>query len=175
MGGGGGEHVGNLDAQILFSIRQGFWFSLTDSFLPSLLSHWLCAEKGRRREREGASLGDGNLEAEDFKESEINQAGRFSVHFCGYTEDGLIMEVTGSMFNKGKVKITGLKIIPTWVERIGDYKIIALDDQTPSYSWGADSEGRALSSYERTIGRLGGAYNNFRRSRNQDPVPEYLD
>ena len=93
----------------------------------------------------------------------------------GYTEDGLIMEVTWSKFNNGKVKITGLKIIPTWVERIGDYKIIALDDQTPSYSWGADSEGRALSSYERTIGRLGGAYNNFRRSRNQNPVPEYLD
>ena len=93
----------------------------------------------------------------------------------GYTEDGLIMEVTWSKFNNGKVKITGLKILPTWVERVGEYKIIALDDETPSYSWGAQSEGRALASYERTIGRLGSAYNNFRRSRNQDPVPEYLD
>ena len=43
------------------------WFSLTDSLLASLLSHWLCAEKGRRREGEGASLGDGNLEAEGFQ------------------------------------------------------------------------------------------------------------
>lgn len=93
----------------------------------------------------------------------------------GYTEDGLIMEVTWSKFNNGKVKITGLKIIPTWVERIGDYKIVALDDQTASYSWGAESEGRALASYERTIGRLSSAYNDFRRSRNQDPVPEYLN
>ena len=93
----------------------------------------------------------------------------------GYTEDGLIMEVTWSKFNNGKVKITGLKILPTWVERVGEYKIIALDDQTPSYSWGAQSEGRALASYERTIGRLGSAYNSFRRSRNQDPVPEYLN
>ena len=42
-------------------------FSLTDCLLASLLSHWLCAEKGRRREGEGASLGDGNLEAEGFQ------------------------------------------------------------------------------------------------------------
>jgi len=50
-----------------FLSGKACWFSLTDSFLPSLLSHWLCAEKGRGREREGASLGDGNLEAEGFQ------------------------------------------------------------------------------------------------------------
>ena len=93
----------------------------------------------------------------------------------GYTEDGLIFEVTYSKFNNGKVKITGLKILPTWVERTGSYSIVALDDQTDPYSWGADNTGAALSSYERTIGRLGWGYNAFRASRGQAAVPEYLN
>ena len=93
----------------------------------------------------------------------------------GYTEDGLIFEVTYSKFNNRKVKITGLKIVPTWVERTGSYSIVALDDQTDPYSWGADNTGAALSSYERTIGRLGWGYNAFRASRGQAAVPEYLN
>ncbi len=93
----------------------------------------------------------------------------------GYTEDGLIIEVTYSKFNNGKVKITGLKILPTWVERTGSYSVIALDDQSDPYSWGAENTGAALASYERTIGRLGWAYNAFRASRGQAAVPEYLN
>ena len=78
-------------------------------------------------------------------------------------------------WNKGKVKITGLKILPTWVERTGSYSVIALDDQSDPYSWGAENTGAALASYERTIGRLGWAYNAFRASRGQAAVPEYLN
>lgn len=92
----------------------------------------------------------------------------------GYTEDGLIMEVTYSKFNNGKVKITGLKFLPTWVERLGSYEIIPLDADTTPDSWGAASTDRAVASYERTIGRLGSAYNSFRTAHGQNAVPEYL-
>lgn len=94
----------------------------------------------------------------------------------GYTEDGLIFEVTISKFNNGKVKITGLKIIPTWVQKSGgQYKIIVLDDEKNAGEWGADNTGAAINSYNRTLGRLGGAYNAFRTYKKQNAVPEWLE
>ena len=94
----------------------------------------------------------------------------------GYTEDGLIFEVTISKFNNGKVKITGLKIIPTWVQKSGgEYKIIICDDEKNAGEWGADNAGAAINSYNRTLGRLGGSYNAFRQFKNQNPVPEWLE
>ncbi len=93
----------------------------------------------------------------------------------GYTEDGLIFEVTFSKFNNGNVKITGLEILPTWVEKYdGAYTIVPCDADTDPYSWGAAYTEAAMNSYERTQGRVGEAYNAFRKSKKQDPVPESL-
>jgi len=94
----------------------------------------------------------------------------------GYTEDGLIFEVTISKFNNGKVKITGLKIIPTWVQLSGgQYKVIVCDDEKTAGEWGADDPWSAINSYNRTIGRLGSSYNAYRLSKNQLAVPEWLE
>lgn len=94
----------------------------------------------------------------------------------GYTEDGMIFNVTFSKFNNGKVKITGLDIIPTWVDLNSDngkvYSIVALDSEKDPSSWGASSEGAAISSYNRTMGRVGSEYNRFRESIHLAPDPE---
>lgn len=90
----------------------------------------------------------------------------------GYTEDGLIFEVTFSKFNNGNVKITGLEILPTWVEKYdGAYTIVPLDAEKDPYSWGAEYTEAAMNSYERTQGRVSAAYNAFRESKKQNPVP----
>ncbi len=94
----------------------------------------------------------------------------------GYTEDGLIFELTLSKFNNGKSKITGLKIIPTWVQLIGgQYKIIALDNEKSSSEWGSDDPGAARASYERTLGRLSNEYNAFRIKKNQSEEPKSVN
>lgn len=95
----------------------------------------------------------------------------------GYTEDGMIFNVTFSKFNNGKVKITGLDIIPTWVDLTDDgqgrvYSIVALDNEKDPSSWGASSEGAAIDSYNRTMGRISGDYNRFRESIRLAPDPE---
>ena len=95
----------------------------------------------------------------------------------GYTEDGLIFNVTFSKFNNGKVKITGLDIIPTWVDLTDDgqgrvYSIVPLDNEKDPSSWGASSEGAAIDSYNRTMGRISGEYNRFRESIRLEPDPE---
>ncbi|MCQ2529656.1 MAG: CapA family protein [Lachnospiraceae bacterium] len=93
----------------------------------------------------------------------------------GYTEDGLIFEVTYSKFNNGNVKITGLEILPTWVEKYdGAYTIVPCDAEKDPSSWGAAYTEAAMNSYERTQGRVSEAYNEFRKSKKQDPVPESL-
>ena len=95
----------------------------------------------------------------------------------GYTEDGLIFSVTFSKFNNGKVKVTGLDILPTWVDLTDDgegrvYSIVALDHEKDPSSWGASAEEAAINSYNRTMGRISERYNRFRESIYLDPAPE---
>ena len=95
----------------------------------------------------------------------------------GYTEDGLVFNVTFSKFNNGKVKITGLDILPTWVDLTDDgegtvYSIVALDHEKDPSEWGASSKGAAISSYNRTMGRISENYNRFRESIRLNPDPE---
>ena len=95
----------------------------------------------------------------------------------GYTEDGMIFSVTFSKFNNGKVKITGLDILPTWVDLTDDgqgtvYSIVALDNEKKPADWGASSKNEAIASYNRTMGRIGSDYNRFRESIRLEPDPE---
>lgn len=94
----------------------------------------------------------------------------------GYTEDGLIFEVTFSKFTNGKVKVTGLEILPTWVDLTNDaagtvYSIVALDAEKDPASWGASSAQAAIASYNRTMGRVSDNYNQLRVSLRLAPDP----
>ena len=93
----------------------------------------------------------------------------------GYSEDGLVIEVTFEKFNNGNVKVGAVDIIPTWVE-LDDYgyQIIALDNDQPA-SWGATDTYSAIESYNRTIGRVGEAYTEFRARKNQPAIVTYLE
>ena len=77
----------------------------------------------------------------------------------------------------GKVKVTGLDILPTWVDLTDDgegrvYSIVALDHEKDPSSWGASSEDAAINSYNRTMGRISDGYNRFRESIHLNPDPE---
>lgn len=93
----------------------------------------------------------------------------------GYSEDGLVFEVTFARFNNGNVKVNGVNIVPTWVE-LDDfgYQVIALDNTDPG-SWGATDTFAAVESYNRTLGRVGDAYPAFRARKNQPEVTTYLE
>lgn len=94
----------------------------------------------------------------------------------GYTEDGLVMEVSFEKLNNGRVRIAGVDIIPTWVELDGTgYQIIGLDGSKDPWSWGAGDPYAAMASYNRTLGRVGEAYLQYRESRHQAEVPVYLE
>ena len=88
----------------------------------------------------------------------------------GYTEDGLVMQVSFEKFNNGKVRISGVDIIPTWVELDGTgYQIIGLEGEDP-WSWGAGDTYAAINSYNRTLERLSEAYPAYRAEKGQSQV-----
>lgn len=97
----------------------------------------------------------------------------------GYTEDGMIFQVCFSKFNNGRVKVTGLDIIPTWVDLTNDgagtvYRIVPLDHERDPGTWGASSAEAARNSYNRTMGRLSPAYNMYREKIRLAPDPDTL-
>ena len=94
----------------------------------------------------------------------------------GYTEDGLIIQVTISKFNNGRCKVSGVDIIPTWVYYDGyEYRIVALDPDTDPYSWNYGEWYFPIESYNRTMGRVGDEYNEYRLNLGQSAVDEYID
>ena len=92
----------------------------------------------------------------------------------GYTEDGLIIQLSIEKFNNGKVKIGGVSIIPTWVEE-DTYEIIALDTSKDTSEWNTWYTDSAIGSYNRTLGRLSSAYNEYRVSKNLAAVPDSIE
>ena len=93
----------------------------------------------------------------------------------GYTEDGLVIQVTFEKFNNGNVKVGAVDIVPTWVELDGNgYQIIALDETDP-WSWGAGDTYSAIDSYNRTLGRLGSAYTSYRARKGQSEVLTWME
>ena len=82
----------------------------------------------------------------------------------GYTEDGITFSVSYEKFNNGKVKLTGVSILPTWVEVEDDgvFKIIPLDQSMLTEKWQTNSLSEAIASYNRTLGRVGEMYPTIR-------------
>ena len=92
----------------------------------------------------------------------------------GYTEDGLVIQLTFEKFNNGKTRIGAVNIIPTWVQLDGNgYQIIALNGSDP-WSWGSTDTYSAIDSYNRTMERLGSEYIDWRQRKHQDTVQEYI-
>lgn len=93
----------------------------------------------------------------------------------GYTEDGLVIQVTFNKFNNGKVKIGAVNIVPTWVQLDGlGYQIIGMPGSDP-WSWGSNDTYSAIASYNRTIGRVGADYINYREQKHQDAIVEHIE
>ena len=89
----------------------------------------------------------------------------------GYTEDGLVFQVTFERFNNGNVKVGAVNVVPTWVELDGNgYQIIGLEPEEDPWSWGAGDTYAAIASYNRTLSRLSDAYPSYRAEKNQEEV-----
>lgn len=94
----------------------------------------------------------------------------------GYTEDGLVFQVSFEKFNNGKVKVSGVNIVPTWVQLDGNgYQIIALEGTDDPWSWGSSDTYSAIASYNRTLGRLSDAYIQYRAAKGESEITTYLE
>ncbi|MBR3004697.1 MAG: CapA family protein [Lachnospiraceae bacterium] len=95
----------------------------------------------------------------------------------GYTEDGLTIEISYMKFNNGKVKVNGIYILPTWVDKRSDgvFAIVPLDWKIDASDWETWSTGEAIDSYNRTLGRLGDVYPALRSRLGNETVPEYIE
>lgn len=88
-----------------------------------------------------------------------NQRRELLVPECttGHTEDGMLFYYTLDKYSDGKVVLSGLDCIPTWVNKYKGgsgylYSIIPLENESFAASLGLDSsvQSKAAASYERT-------------------------
>ena len=101
---------------------------------------------------------------------------RISQETRGYTEDGLTIQFTYMKFNNGVVKLKEVYILPTWVELYdGVYTIVPLDYSIAAQNWTVYQTQEAISSYNRTLARLGEVYPSLRLELGNDTVPSSLE
>ena len=94
----------------------------------------------------------------------------------GYTEDGIVMSFTYEKLNNGKVRLTDVNVLPTWVEIQGStYTIVPLDGTTDTSNWQTYSLSEAIASYNRTQGRVGEAYPILKSSLGGGDVLSYIE
>lgn len=94
----------------------------------------------------------------------------------GYTEDGLTIEFTYVKYNDGSVELSEVYILPTWVEKLdGEYTIVPLDYKLSSDEIAAEDTSAAVSSYERTIERVGNGYTLIRSLLGNEEIPESIE
>lgn len=93
----------------------------------------------------------------------------------GHTEDGIIFGVTFEKWSDGTVRIGGIDVLPTWVERKTSgrtsYRIIPLDYRDSDWSrYGADLS-RMKKSYANTLKLVGDGVNAYRESIGLEKLP----
>lgn len=94
----------------------------------------------------------------------------------GYTEDGVIFELTYTENESGEVELTEIYILPTWVElNEGSYSIVPLDYKIAPESWTVYDTEEAEASYNRTLERLGEIYPSLRLELGNEEVLQTLD
>ena len=100
---------------------------------------------------------------------------RISSEPDGYTEDGLTIEFTYIKYSDGEVELSEVYILPTWVEKNdGEFIIVPLDYTLETSLWSTSLLSEAISSYNRTIERIGEVYPALRNSLGNDEVSESI-
>ena len=98
----------------------------------------------------------------------------------GHTEDGVIFEVTFDKYSDGKVVLSDVNALPTWVDMRTvngekSYNIIPLDLNKNWTSFSVSSISDAKASYNRTLKRIGEGLNAWRLSHGKTAVPLTAD
>lgn len=96
--------------------------------------------------------------------------------YDGYTEDGVVFEVTFQKYSDGKVVLSDVNALPTWVDMRTvngekSYNIIPLDLSRDWTSFNVSSMTAAKDSYNRTLKRIGEGLNSWRISHGKTAVP----
>ncbi len=99
-----------------------------------------------------------------------------------YTEDGMIFGVTFQKWSDGRVEVSEVEIIPTWVDRYSastynglDYRIYPLDNSLETWSnYATKKPARLIESYNRTMGIVSEGLNAARQELNLDTVETSL-
>ncbi|MBQ2746122.1 MAG: CapA family protein, partial [Clostridia bacterium] len=94
----------------------------------------------------------------------------------GHTEDGVVFEVTFDKYSDGKVVLSDVNALPTWVDMRTvngekSYNIIPLDLNKNWTSFSVSSMSDAKASYSRTLARIGEGLNEWRLSHGKTAVP----
>lgn len=94
----------------------------------------------------------------------------------GHTEDGVVFEVTFDKYSDGKVVLSDVNALPTWVDMRTvngekSYNIIPLDLNKNWTSFSVSSIADAKASYSRTLARIGEGLNEWRLSHGKAAVP----
>lgn len=95
----------------------------------------------------------------------------------GHVEDGMIFGVEFEMWNDGSVNISGISILPTWVNKewrsSGNmYRIIPLDTEVEVWDcYDVSDPAYTYGSYKRTMAIIGEGINACRESFSLAPMP----
>lgn len=92
-----------------------------------------------------------------------------------YTEDGMIFSVEFERWSDGRLNISDINILPTWVERNNVsgrnvYTIVPLDLDVDWNTYDIKSYDRLYPSYDQTMALVGAGLNEARAALGKDPV-----
>ncbi len=100
-----------------------------------------------------------------------------SDNFSGHTEDGMIFSLKVDKWSDGRIELSEVNIIPTWVDLTTvsgkrTYRIVPLDTAVADWSaLGATSIAKAKESYNRTMEIAGEGLNAWRTAKGLEAVP----
>ena len=93
-----------------------------------------------------------------------------------FTEDGLVFSVEFEKWSDGTVNISGMDVLPTWVDRVitADDRIYTIVPLDPDADWSTYELGthkRLNKSYAQTMELVGEELNAIREKLGLDPKP----
>ena len=95
-----------------------------------------------------------------------------------HTEDGMIFSVEFEKWSDGRVNISDINILPTWVERQTKnskrvYTIVPLDLEVDWSTYDIASHDKLYPSYDQTMALVGAGLNDAKAAFGKEPVPLY--
>ncbi len=106
-----------------------------------------------------------------------------SDNYSGHTEDGMIFGVTFQKWSDGKIEVTDVNILPTWVNMKREsgkriYEIVPLDVSISDWSQfglSGTTLSSAKASYNRTMKLVGEGLNEYRNAHGLTPVQTVIE